>query len=71
MHCIFSDDDKESNTAKGVNIVTAFNEYKDMLFIRKIIRHTMRRIQSKKDKIGTYKVNKISLSCFDDKNLRS
>ena len=27
----------------------------------------MRRIQSKKYKIGTYKVNKILLSCFDDK----
>ena len=27
----------------------------------------MRTIQSKKHKIGTYEVNKISLSCFDDK----
>ena len=27
----------------------------------------MKRIQSKKHKIGTYEVNKISLSCFDDK----
>ena len=27
----------------------------------------MRRIQSKKHKIGTYEVNKISLLCFDDK----
>ena len=27
----------------------------------------MKIIQSKKDKIGTYEVNKISLSCFDDK----
>ena len=27
----------------------------------------MRRIQSKKHKIGTYEVNKISLSCFDNK----
>ena len=27
----------------------------------------MERIQSKKYKIGTYDVNKISLSCFDDK----
>ena len=67
MHYILSDDDKESNTAKGVNIVTAFNECKDMLFIKKVIRHRMKIIQSKKDKIGTYEVNKISLSCFDDK----
>ena len=27
----------------------------------------MRRLQSKKHKIGTYKIDKISLSCFDDK----
>ena len=27
----------------------------------------MRRIQSKKHKIGTYEINKTSLSCFDDK----
>ena len=27
----------------------------------------MKRIQAKKHKIGTYKTDKISLSCFDDK----
>ena len=27
----------------------------------------MKRIQSKKYKIGTYQINKISLSCFDNK----
>ena len=27
----------------------------------------MKRIQSKKHKIGTYKINKTSRSCFDDK----
>ena len=27
----------------------------------------MKRIQTKKHKIGTYKIDKISLSCFDDK----
>ena len=27
---------KESNTAKGVNITTEFNEFKDMLFNKKI-----------------------------------
>ena len=34
---------------------------------KQIARHKMRRIQSKKHKIGTYEINKISLSCFDDK----
>ena len=27
----------------------------------------MKRIQSKKHKLGTYEIGKISLSCFDDK----
>ena len=37
--------------------------------MKMLIRHKMKRIQSKKKhKIGTYDVNKISLSCFDDKS---
>ena len=32
-----------------------------------MIRHKMKRIQSKLHRIGTYNVCKISLSCFDDK----
>ena len=58
-------DDKEHNIAKGVSIATEFN--KDVLFYKKIIRHKMKRIQNKKHKLGTYEINKISLSCFDDK----
>ena len=34
---------------------------------KKIIRHKMKIIQSKKHKLGTYEIDKISLSCFDDK----
>ena len=37
------------------------------LFNEKTIRHKMKRILSEKHKIGIYDVNKISLSCFDDK----
>ena len=62
-------DGKESNKAKGVNIATEFNKFKETLFNKKIIRHKMRRIQSKRHKMGTYEINKISLSCFDDKRL--
>ena len=60
-------DGKECNTAKGVNVATEFNKFKDVLFNEKIIRHKMKRIQSKKHKLGTYEIEKISLSCFDDK----
>ena len=34
---------------------------------KQIIRQKMKRIQSKKHKLGTYEIDKISLSCFDDK----
>ena len=60
-------DGKEYNTAKGVSIATEFNKFKDVLFNKKIIRHKMRRIQSKKHRLGTYEIAKISLSVFDYK----
>ena len=50
-----------------MNIATEFNEFKDALFNKNIIRHKTKRIQAKKHKIGTYEIDKISLSCFDDK----
>ena len=59
MYSMKNIDGKESNTAKGVNIATEFNEFKDTLFNKKVLRHKMKRIQSKKHKIGTYKINKI------------
>ena len=62
MYSIRKINDSESSTAKGVNI-----EFKDVLFNKKIIKHKMKRIQAKKHKIGTYEIDKISLSCFDDK----
>ena len=46
-------DGKEYNTAKGENVATEFDKFKDVLFNKKIIRHKMRRIQSKKHKLGT------------------
>ena len=49
-------DGKESNTPKGVNIATEFNEFKGVLFNKKIIRHKMKKIQAKKHKIGTYEI---------------
>ena len=60
MYPIKDIDGKEYNTAKGVNIATEFNEFKNILFNKKIMRHKMRRIQAKNHKLGTYKINKIS-----------
>ena len=49
------------------SLLTEFNKFKDVLFNEKIIRHKMARIQSKKQKFGTYEIDKISLSCFNNK----
>ena len=40
------------------------NEYKYVLLNKKYLRHSINRIQSR---TGTFEINKISLSCFDDK----
>ena len=49
-------DGKESNTAKGVNVTTEFNEFK--YTNKKELIHKMRRIQGKKHKMGTHEINK-------------
>ena len=67
MYSIKKINGSESSTTKGVTIATEFNEFKDVLFNKKVIRHKMKRIQAKKHKIGTYEIDKISLSCFEDK----
>ena len=60
MYSIKKIDDSESSTAKGVNVATQFNEFKDVLFNKKNIMHKMKRIQAKKHKIGTYEIDKMS-----------
>ena len=52
---------------KNVVAIISHNEYKDVLLNNKCIRRSMNRIQSKDYRVGTYEINKISLSCFDDK----
>ena len=42
-------------------------EFVDVLFNNKVIRHNIKRIQSRLHRIGIYDVCKVSLSCFDDK----
>ena len=67
MYSLIASDDKEVNKAKGGNKKLRHKEYVDVLFNKKVIRHKMKRIQSVLHEIGTYDINKISLSCFDDK----
>ena len=64
MYSMKNIDGKESNTAKGVNIATEFNEFKDTLFNKKIIRHRMGRIQDNKRKMGTCKSKSTKYHCL-------
>ena len=71
MYSYLVDDNREHKKAKGVNknvvATICHNEYKEVFLNEKCLRHSMNRIQSKDHGIGTYEINKISLSCFDDK----
>ena len=57
MYSLKNIDGKETNMEKGVSVATEFNEFKDVLLNKKLM-HKMRRIQSKKYKIGTYEIKK-------------
>ena len=67
MYSLIAENDKEVNKAKGVNLKLRHDECLDVLFNKKVVRHKMKRIQSVFNRIGTYDISKISLSCFDDK----
>ena len=64
-------ENNEHKKAEGVNknvvATIGHNEHKDILLNNKCIKHSINRSQSKNHRIGTYEINKISLSCFDDK----
>ena len=67
MYSLIANNDKEVNKGKGVKKKLRHEEYLSVLFEKKVVRHKMKRIQSNLHRIGTYDINKISLSCFDDK----
>ena len=57
----------EMNKTKGINLKLKHKEYVNLLFNKKILRHKMKRILSERHNIGSFVINKISLSCYDDK----
>ena len=72
MYSYMKDNDKGGKTAKGIkkNIITKnikHEDYKEVLFNNKQMHHTMKTIRSEKHQLGSYEINKVSLSCFDDK----
>ena len=67
MYALVTVDDEQKVRAKGINKKLRHDEFYDVLFDKKVIRHNMKRIQAKKHRLGTYDICKVSLSCFDDK----
>ena len=67
MYSVLDESSNEKSTNKGHNAFIESQEFYNTLFQKKILRHQMRGIKSKNHNLGTYKTNKISLSCFVDK----
>ena len=68
--CLLSNSSKHKKAKSAYKKVVAkisHNEYEDALLNKKCLRYSMNRIPSKNHKIGTYDINKISMSCFIEK----
>ena len=72
MYSYIKNNQTEEKTAKGIkkNVIKnniKHENYKDTLFNNKQIHHRMKTIRSQNHQLGSYEINKVSLSCFDDK----
>ena len=67
VYSILDESNNKNSTNKSHNTFIEFQEFHDTLFQEKILRHTMRGIKPNNHNLGTYETNKISLSCFDNK----
>ena len=72
MYSYIKDDNKGGKTAKGIkkNIIKnniTHKNYKYILFNDEQMYHKMKTIRSESHELGSYEINKVSLSCFDDK----
>ena len=72
MYSYIKDNNQVGKTAKGIkkNIIKkdiTHENYKKVLFNNEQMHHTMKTIRSNNHQLGSYEINKVSLSCFDDK----
>ena len=54
---------KKNVIKKSIN----HENYKDTLFNKRQLYHSMKTIRSENHLLGSYEINKVSLSCFDDR----
>ena len=72
MYSHIQNDEKGGKTAKGIkkNVIKnhiKHEDYKKVLLTNEQLHHKIKTIRSQKHQLGSYEINKISLSCFDDK----
>ena len=72
MYSYMKDNQKGGKTAKAIKKCVikkdiTHENYKETLFNKKQMHHKMKTIRSDKHQLGSYEINKISLSCFDNK----
>ena len=72
MDSYIKNDEKVGKTAKGIKKnVTKNNikheDYKNVLLKNEQLHHKMKTIRSQEHQLGSYEINKVLLSCFNDK----
>ena len=72
MYSYIKDNNEGSKTAEGIkkNVIRkdiTHEKYKKVLLNNEQMHHTMKTIRSNNHQLGSYEINKVSLSCFDDK----
>ena len=72
MYSYVKDNGKGRQTAKGIKKCIIkhsikHEDYKNVLLNNEQLHHKMKTIRSQKHQLGSYEMNKVSLSCFDDK----
>ena len=72
MYSYVKDDEKGGRTAKGIKKNVIKNNikheyYKNTLINNEQMHHKMKTIRSQRHQLGSYEINKVLLSCFDDK----
>ena len=72
MYSYIKENQKGGKKAKGIkkNVIKnniKHDDYKETLFDKKQMYHKMKTIRSENHQLGSYELNKVSLSCFDNK----
>ena len=73
MYSYIKNDEKGRKTTKRSkkNLIKNYIKHEDcknVLLNNKQLRHKMKTIRSQKHQLGSYEINKVSLSCFNDKH---